>query len=327
MLAGGGMASVLVRMLADGAFHSGGELAAALGISRAAVWKQVRKLGETGLLVHAVRGKGYRVSGGIDLLDAGQIRSGLSADAAALIDDLDVFDVVDSTNAVAMSRSRAGGGSYACLAERQTAGRGRLGRPWVSPYAANIYLSLVREFAGGVAVTEGLSLAVGVAVCDAVRELGVDQAMLKWPNDLVSGEQKLGGILIELSGDLSGNCRAVIGVGINVRMSAETAGGIDQPWQDLRSLGMDAPRNVVAAKVLSALLPAIRTFEDRGLEPFMDRWQRYDACRGRQVKLLGAGRDSTGVVLGIDSNGGLLLETQDGIRTFKGGEISLRGWA
>lgn len=319
--------SPIIQVLADGQIHSGGELAACLGVSRSAVWKKMRKLQNLGLVLHAVPGKGYRVPGGIDLLDAVEIRKLLSVDVASLIGDLDVFAEVDSTNTVAMSRNRAGGGQYVCLAERQIAGRGRRGRSWASPFAANIYLSIVRDFQGGAAVTEGLSLAVGVAVCDAVRAMGAHGVMIKWPNDLVADQKKIGGILIELSGDLSGACRAVIGIGLNVRMPDAATVAIDQPWTDLQSLGVDVRRNVVVSMLLSSVLPAVRLFEDKALLPFRDRWAAYDVCFGRQVTIVGAGPDTTGTAMGIDSDGGLLLNTADGLRVFKGGEVSLRGWA
>lgn len=321
------MVARLIHVLADGQLHSGGELAACLGISRSAVWKKVRKLQDLGLVVHAVPGKGYRVLGGVDLLDAETIKNILPLDVVSLIGDLDVFDEVDSTNTVAMSRARAGGGQYVCLAERQTAGRGRRGRAWASPFASNVYLSLVRDFQGGAAVTEGLSLAVGIAVCDAVRSLGVAGVMIKWPNDLVVEQRKIGGILIELSGDLSGACRAVIGIGLNVRMPEAAAVTIDQPWADLHSLGIHVPRNVVVSTLLSSILPSVGLFEDMGLAPFCERWAAYDVCFGRQVTIVGAGATATGTAMGIDRDGGLLLDTAGGIRVFKGGEVSVRGWA
>lgn len=320
------MVAPIIHILADGAVHSGGELAARLGVSRSAVWKKARKLQELGLVLHAVPGKGYCIPGGVDLLDAGKIRSLLPVDVVSLIGDLDLFDEVDSTNTVAMSRARAGGGQYVCLAERQLAGRGRRGRFWASPFASSVYLSLVRDFQGGVAVTEGLSLAVGVAVCDAIRSLGL-AGMVKWPNDLVVDQKKIGGILIELSGDLSGACRAVIGIGLNVRMPSEAALTIDQPWVDLHSLGVDVPRNLVVSKLLSSVIPSVCLFENQGLAPFRERWAAYDVCFGRQVTMLGAGVATTGMAMGIDRDGGLLLDTADGVRVFKGGEVSLRGWA
>lgn len=320
------MTDPLVRLLADGQFHSGAAIAGALGISRAAVWKQVQRLSMLGLDVHAVRGKGYRIPGGLDLLDPARIRAALPVTVAARIGSLDVFDTVDSTNAAVVSGIRAGQGSPVCLAERQTAGRGRRGRNWASPFAANVYLSLVHEFAGGAAVVEGLSLAVGVAACEALRSLDVPDVMLKWPNDLVARGRKLGGILIELGGDLHGNCRAVIGIGVNVRMPASAAGDIGQPWVDLHALRPGIPRNEVVVALLASMLPAVRLFEDEGLSPFIGRWKAFDACRGRTVVISGAGADVEGIEAGIDERGGILLETPEGIRVFRGGELSLRGW-
>lgn len=315
---------MLVRLLADGAFHSGDELGATLGVGRAGVWKQVRKLAELGIDVHAVRGKGYRIPGGLDLLDEAVIRSRLPAAAVAHIAQLDVFESVDSTNTVAASRARAGGGSYVCLAERQTAGRGRRGRSWVSPYGSNLYLSLLWEFVGGVAVVEGLSVAVGVALAEALHGMGLPGVRLKWPNDLVIGEEKLGGILIELSGDFGGSCRAVIGVGLNVRMPAGAT--IDQAWTDVARAGLPGVgRNELAAALLGSLLPALRLFEREGLAPFLPRWAWCDALQGREVRLLQAdGEGVTGVADGIEPSGALRLQTAGGLVVVRGGEVSVR---
>jgi BirA family biotin operon repressor/biotin-[acetyl-CoA-carboxylase] ligase len=158
--------TVLLPLLADGEFHSGQELAGVLGVSRTAVWKQLEKLRELGLQIESVRGKGYRIRGGMELLEASRIEAGLTADSRRLLAELVVADVLDSTNAEVLRRMERGGPSgLACVAEQQTAGRGRRGRQWVSPYAGNIYLSLGWEFAGGAAALEGLSLACSRWVC------------------------------------------------------------------------------------------------------------------------------------------------------------------
>lgn len=319
----------LVEMLADGNFHSGESLGAALGLTRAAVWKHIQGFAELGLRVDAVRGKGYRMAGGLDLLNREGIQAALSMEAATDIKTLDVFEVVDSTNEVALSRVRAGDvGRYVCLAEYQTAGRGRRGRRWASPYAANIYLSMVREFPGGVAAIDGLSLAVGVAVCEALESLGVDNVGLKWPNDLVVGPAKLGGILIEISGDLAGSCLAVIGIGINVSMAGRATDLADNIWTDLSSIGKPGiRRNAIVAALLNGLCPALAEFQRNGLAVFVERWRRFDVVMGRNISLLIGDAAIVGIAEGIDVSGGLLVRTPDGVRAYRGGEVSVRNWA
>lgn len=319
----------LARLLADGVFHSGQMLGDELHLSRGAVWNRIRALREAGIPVHSVPGRGYRIPGGLDLLDADVIRRRLPGDVVSGLDVLDVRHVVDSTNEVVMSSLRQGGMSrIAVLAEQQTAGRGRRGRAWASPYAANLYLSLSREFLGGLAAVDGLSLAVGVALCDAAVALGVTSAGLKWPNDLVAGGKKLGGILIEISGEATGSCVAVIGVGLNVAMSLRSDIVIDQPWTDLRREGMpDTSRNEIAATVLEHVLRALDAFSRLGLAGFADRWRRYDVILGRPVDVLVGSARISGVAAGIDAGGALIVNTDDGPRIFHGGEVSVRGSA
>lgn len=191
----------LIRVLADGRFHSGTQLGEALGLSRAAIWKQVKKLEAVGLECESVKGKGYRVSGGVDLLVKERVLNAMSPLGRETLSLLELFPSIDSTNrrglAMAGQRSLC---SYACLAEHQSAGRGRRGRQWVSPYGASIYLSVGWGFDGGAQALEGLSLAVGVAVAEVVGHYGVPVG-LKWPNDIVVNGRKLGGILLEMTGE------------------------------------------------------------------------------------------------------------------------------
>lgn len=320
------MDMALARLLADGKFHSGEMIGAAMGISRAAVWSRVGALREIGITVHSVPGKGYRVPGGIDLLDVAEIRSGLPAAVAASLDVLEVVDVVASTNDLALSGLKAGRFSRAAIfAEQQISGRGRRGRNWISPFAANIYLSVTWEFPGGLAAIDGLSLAIGVAVCDAIRDLGVRDVGLKWPNDLVVRARKCGGILIEVNGDISGSCAVVVGIGLNVDMRQGGADrGIDQPWTDLRHEGSAASRNEVARLLLSCVLTVLGDFAQVGLPGYLARWREYDVVIGHAVDVSVGPAIVSGIAAGIDEGGALIVETGDGRRTFHGGEVSVR---
>ncbi len=319
--------TVILPMLADGEFHSGQALAKTLGVSRTAVWKQLNRLEDLGLELESVRGLGYRIPGGLELLDDAKVRADLSERAGALLGDLLLLDTVDSTNAEALRRIESGRArGLVCSAEQQSAGRGRRGRTWVSPYARNIYVSVVWEFSQGAAALEGLSLAVGVAVARALESLGVPALQLKWPNDLLSEGAKLGGILLEMAGDASGACQVVVGVGLNVRMPDRAAGEIDQPWTDLFHLCGEAlpSRNALLAAVLNELLPLLAGFEGEGFTPWREAWMARDAYADCPVVVRSADKQMAGTARGVDERGALRLETSVGVQSLFGGELSLR---
>lgn len=316
----------LVGILADGNFHSGQHLGEVLRVSRGAIWNRMQALRDAGIQVHSVRGRGYCIPEGLDLLSVNGIKSAIVDHAAGLLDGVHVESTIGSTNDYALQRLRAGDKArIAVFAEQQTAGRGRRGRAWASPYAANIYCSLPWEFSGGFAALDGLSLAVGVAVCEAVAEAGVPDVGLKWPNDIVCGRQKLGGVLIEVSGEASGQCVAVIGVGVNVAMSRYDNLSIDQPWTDLRSAGVTAlDRNAFAGLLLGHLVLALSEFSGHGLSAFVTRWRNRDVICGKSVDVIAGETRVSGTARGIDDRGGFLLEHAGEIRVFYGGEVSVR---
>ncbi len=314
----------LLEKLADGEFHSGEELGQWLQVSRTAVWKQLQKLEQLGLPLESVKGRGYRLCGGIDLLSAAAVEAALSETARARISKLDIRSVVDSTNTV-VSQAAASGATagYACAAEQQSAGRGRRGRPWVSPYAQNLYFSLLWEFEGGAAALEGLSLAVGVAVARVLARQGLASVRLKWPNDVLADGGKLAGILLEMHGDAAGRCQVVVGVGLNVTM--RTGEGIDQPWTDLASLLPQPPsRSELLGLLLSELVEVLACFTRDGFAAFREEWQALDAFRDSEVTVRLGDNVVPGIARGVDVNGGLLLETATGRQVFNGGEVSLR---
>ena len=238
-----------------------------------------------------------------------------------------VLESVDSTNAQVLREAAleplAG---LVCTAEQQTAGRGRLGRQWVSPFAGNLYLSLVWQFSQGAASLEGLSLAVGVAVARALAASGVPPVQLKWPNDILYEGAKLGGILLEMTGDAAGTCQVVVGVGLNVSMPPAAAGNIDQAWTDVDTItgGNHPGRSKLLAALLNELLPLVSGFEQEGFAPWREEWQALDAFAGVNVILHTGARDMAGIARGVDERGALLLETGSGTQSVYGGEISLR---
>lgn len=319
----------LVTRLADGQYHSGQVLADTLGVSRTAVWKQLNRLQEDlGLPVESLKGRGYRIPGGVDLLDEARVRESLSAPTRQLLGELLIEPALDSTNAEALRRLAAGSGpGFCCSAELQTAGRGRRGRPWVSPFARNLYLSLTWEYEGGAAALEGLSLAVGVAAVRALEQLGASGLQLKWPNDLLYQGAKLGGVLLEMVGDAAGRCQVVVGVGINVHMpEAVAVSSIDQSWTDLRrTVGDGLPgRNRLLAVLLDHLLPLLGGFGAAGFAPWRDAWMALDAFADTPVVISSGAFHKGGIARGVDDRGALQLETSLGLQPIYGGEISLR---
>jgi BirA family biotin operon repressor/biotin-[acetyl-CoA-carboxylase] ligase len=318
---------LLLPVLADGEYHSGEELGGVLGVSRAAVWKQIKKIEELlGFSLESVKGKGYRIVGGLDLLNKGRVEDVISQQAASLLSQLDLLAVTESTNRIAMDKALVGSSSgYVCVAEKQTAGRGRRGRVWHSPYGRNLYFSLLWEFTGGAAALEGLSLAVGVAVVEVFESIGIADVELKWPNDLLYQGKKLAGILLEMTGDAAGVCQVVVGVGINVDMSDSVTEQIDQPWVDLQSLAADGlSRNVLLGLLLDKLLLLLSTYEEKGFSAYREQWLKKDAFASQSVSVQQGQSLLSGVARGVDAAGALQLEMNGEIKTFNGGEVSLR---
>ena len=314
----------LVEWLANGRFQSGEALGQRLGVSRAAVWKQVRDLERMGLQVQAVRGKGYRLAQPLELLCLDAIQAQLSAEVRESLAAVEHFHEISSTNDYLRQQLDAASGTL-CLAERQTHGRGRRGRQWISPYGTNLYLSLLWRFERGLAALGGLSLVVGIALVRALRELGVQGAGLKWPNDVYLGNAKLAGILIEIAGETVGPCAAVIGLGVNVSMPEQGGSQIDQPWTDLsRACGRPVSRNQLAGRVIEQLLLAVREFDRSGLISFRDEWRQHDLSYGQSVQLRLVDGTIPGTGAGIDDDGAFLLDTPNGVRRFTSGEVSLR---
>lgn len=318
----------LIKLLSDGEFHAGSEVGEILGVTRAAIWKQVQKLQDFGLEVESIRGKGYRLKQPLNLLDAKEIKSQMQR-SPHLLSALETHDLVSSTNDLILNiaDSKEAQSGHVCLAEYQEAGRGRRGRQWVSPFASNIYLSMLWRFAGGAAALEGLSLAVGLAVVKGLKEMGVSEAHLKWPNDILVSGKKICGVLIEMTGDASGSCSVVIGIGINVQMPKEATAQIDQPWTDISSsLGRElVDRNEITARILDHVLELTHSFSQHGFGPLYEEWNSHDGYHGESIKLIMGDTEIYGIGRGVGPDGGIKIETPDGkVEVYKGGEISLR---
>lgn len=311
----------LLTHLSDGQFHSGEALGEALGVSRAAVWKQLKKLDELDIPYSSVKGKGYRLHDPIELLDQPAIMSTVSQ----RLDCLELLLDVGSTNTYLFERaSDHMGKRYAVFAEKQSSGRGRRGRQWISPFGRNIYLSLLVSFSGGMSALEGLSLAVGIAVEKAMGRLGIDGVGLKWPNDIYADGRKLAGILLEVTGEYNSHCQVVIGIGLNLSMSEGEAQEIDQPWVDLSSLRSGLSRNQVAGTLLDELLSMVDTFQKEGFAPWQQYWSERDIYHNKDVVISSPIRDVEGVVKGVNRKGELMLRTDRGMEIITAGELSVR---
>ena len=308
----------LLLRLADGEYHSGDSLGKILGVSRAAVWKKLQQLLLAGIEVQSVKGRGYRIDGGLDLLDCTYIDKRLGADVQLICNN-----IVDSTNAMLMRRASTGEDihRFLCVAESQTQGKGRRGRDWYSPFGKNLYFSLGWQVSEGVKFLEGISLAVGVEVCEALQEVSNSGFSLKWPNDILIEQKKLGGILVEVSGDASGDCQIILGVGLNIYMQEAN---IDQPWVALKNSKQDGLRNQILISVVSRLVNMLSVYHERRFLNYVSRWQSLCADIGKTVELASGKNRIAGEMLGVSANGELRLRIDNTEQTFSGGELSLR---
>jgi len=318
----------LLALLADGALHSGEQLASALGVSRAAVWKQRKSLADWGIDCTAERGRGYRLAAPLDLLNADAIRGALPQFAAGRLRHLDVHEALASTSDTLLAVNELPAGKFdACLAEFQSAGRGRRGRRWLAPFASGLCLSVNWTFRDAPAALGALSLAAGVAVLRALRKFGVADAKLKWPNDILHEGRKLGGILIDLRGEAAGPAYVVVGVGLNLRLppsalTALRAAGVEAV--DLATLGAAPKRGAVAAALVAELALALEEFGARGFAAFAAEWREADALAGKAVRVSRGDQAEEGVARGVDEDGALLLDAGLGPRRVLSGEVSVR---
>ncbi|MBD9485193.1 bifunctional biotin--[acetyl-CoA-carboxylase] ligase/biotin operon repressor BirA [Pseudomonas sp. PDM14] len=313
----------VLQMLQDGEFHSGEALGSVLGVSRAAVWKRLQHIErEFGVPIFRVPGRGYRLESPLSLLNSDAIKAGLESQGWTS----SVLDSVDSTNAEAMRQiaSQPEVLPLVVLAEVQSAGRGRRGRTWVSPYGENLYYSLGLSIDGGDFPLVGLSLSVGLAVHAVLRDLGCADVGLKWPNDVLAGGRKIAGILIEIAGDPAGSCQVVIGIGINVNMRSGEA-EIDQPWTSLRNdRGVLIDRSALVLSLSRQLARYLDLHCCEGFAALQGEWESVHLWQGAAVTLVSGLQRIEGRVLGIDKQGALRLDVMGEERQFSGGELSLR---
>jgi BirA family biotin operon repressor/biotin-[acetyl-CoA-carboxylase] ligase len=321
------LARDLLEALAGGDAMSGATLARTAGVTRAAVWKQIESLRMKGVPVEAKVGGGYRLPWPTELLETQRIRAGLSPAALSAVGMVEVHWEIDSTSSELARRIPVLDDLSFVIAETQSAGRGRRGRTWLSPPGMNLYLSVLKRFDAGFASLSGLSLAVGVMLIRALDELGIRTAGLKWPNDVLAGNAKLAGILVELSGEYSGPCAAIIGVGLNIRLPDSLHERAGQPITDLASLsgGQPPDRNRVAAAVIAALSEGLSSFEQHGFAAFAKEYGINDLLLGQSLRVIDPRGEYNGTGEGVDERGALRVRRANGESvTVDSAEISVR---
>jgi len=321
----------LLALLATGEFHSGERLAKRLRISRGGIWKLIRSLQAMGVNIESVPRQGYRLPRAVDLLDRNAILAEMSPETRERLQPLDVLLTVDSTNRyVAEHAANPPGTTHVCAAEIQNAGRGRRGRSWVAPFGCGICMSLGWQFVEAPPTFSALSLAVGVATVHAFQRLGIEGVGLKWPNDLIWQQRKLGGILIEMRGESAGPAQVVIGIGINMRMPASARLMLAEQQaaliSDVHEIMRDRtpPRNAVIAILVEEVTRMLQTFGTKGFEPFADEWHKLDTLADAQVRVMSGAETTFGRARGVDVDGTLLVDVDGELRRFASGEVSLR---
>ncbi|OGV75591.1 MAG: biotin--[acetyl-CoA-carboxylase] ligase [Methylotenera sp. RIFCSPLOWO2_02_FULL_45_14] len=321
----------ILKLLADGKFHSGEAIAKHFNVSRATIWNALQHAEQLGIEVFSVRGRGYKLPQAVTLLDEQAILNAIGEQSPTF--KLELHDYIESTNTYLMQKVGVHQAHATCVAAHlQSQGRGRRGRTWHAGLGASLTFSLLWRFQCGAAALSGLSLAIGVALMRTLHEIGVASAQLKWPNDVLIVDrnqhcEKLAGILIELQGDMDGPSAAVIGIGINLKLPTSIKQKIDQPVTDLAQASAQAiDPNVLLGTLLKQLAAVLRDFEQNGFSNLRDEWIKHHAYHLQQVRILMPdGREMVGIVQGIAEDGTLLVETSNGLQRFVSGEISLRG--
>ncbi|MBI1174863.1 MAG: biotin--[acetyl-CoA-carboxylase] ligase [Sideroxydans sp.] len=320
------MTFAVLRLLADGDFHSGEGLARQLGVSRASVNNALRGIDAYGLTLHSVRGRGYRLVNSPQWLDAKLVAGHLGKQAGEF--RLEIIDSATSSNTLLLQRARqeAEPSGSVLAVEWQSGGRGRLGRPWHAGLGNALTFSLLWRFECCLSGLSGLSLAVGVALVRALDQLGIKGAQLKWPNDVVTRQGKLAGILLEAQGDMLGPSAVVIGIGINLSLPPAVAGQIDQPVSSLAEMSDVPPdRNRLLAILLRELGGVLHGFATTGFAALRAEWEAHHRLQNQPAHLsLPDGKTIAGIVRGVTDGGALRLETPQGMQTFDAGEVSLR---
>lgn len=316
----------LLNLLADGEFHSGEMLAKQIGVSRASVFNALESVAEYGVVLQRIRGRGYRLARPWQRLDSKELSRYLGKDTKKF--DIEMLAQATSSNTVLLQRAALGAPSGSVLAvELQTAGRGRLGRAWHSGLGNALTFSLLWRFDCGLNALSGLSLTVGVAIVRALNKLGAQGVQLKWPNDILTAQGKLAGVLIEAQGDVLGPSAVVIGIGLNYSPPSNLAAQrIDQPIGALDEVCNALPaRNQLLAVLLQELASVLNEFAKNGFATLRAEWEQYHAHQNKLIQLrMPDEKIVSGIARGVSENGELCLETARGVRCFNSGEVGVQ---
>jgi BirA family transcriptional regulator, biotin operon repressor / biotin---[acetyl-CoA-carboxylase] ligase len=320
----------LLNLLADGEFHSGEVLANRLGVSRASVFNALAGVADYGVLLQRIRGRGYRLTRPWQRLEQSEVARWLGKDAGQF--EIEILPQAASSNALLLQRASPGianggapGGSVLAV-ELQTAGRGRMGRKWHSGLGSSLTFSLLWRFDCGLNSLSGLSLAVGVAIVRALEKLGAQGVQLKWPNDILTEQGKLAGVLIEAQGDMLGPSAVVIGIGMNCTLPSSLVPQIGQPASALDEICAAMPtRNQLLAVLLQELARVLQQFAQSGFAELRGEWERNHIHQNKPIRLQTAdGQTVNGIARGVSDTGELCLETAQGLRRFNSGEVGVR---
>ena len=269
-----------------------------------------------------------RLDGDIELLAAEAVRGALGPETLGWLGKLELRSHIGSTNTTLLDRAAKGRIEGSVLAaEVQTAGRGRRGRSWLSPYGRNLAVSIGVGLARPVADLGPLGLVVGIALRRALLDHGLGVVELKWPNDVLLDGRKLAGILIELVRAVA-PVEVVVGIGVNVGCADAVAERVDQAIADVVEQIEDPDRNRLLARIIDHVVSACRRFDTAGFDPFKEEWNRAHRYRGATVAVTGTGQAGpetfVGRVLDIGGDGVLRIATARGVREFTGGEVTMR---
>lgn len=321
----------LLHTLADGELHSGSELADSLGITRSAVWKQIKNLDALNLEVEAQAGQGYQLNAPLELFDEQMILDELSTECRQQLESFTLRWVSESTsNELMQDTPPTEGQAKVCLTEFQSAGRGRRGRNWYAPAGHSICLSVSWCYPTTPPDFSCLGLAVGIATLRAVRQAGVEAAQLKWPNDVVVDGKKLAGVLIDVQGEAGGPLHIVAGVGVNYRLNDQVLQAVSsesglQPVSLLDATEeTPAGRNKATTYLIDEIVRILSEFPDSGFISLVDEWSEADSLLGKELEVVQNGKTLTGIAKGLTADGRLKLNAGNEVHLLVSGDVSLR---
>jgi BirA family biotin operon repressor/biotin-[acetyl-CoA-carboxylase] ligase len=318
-----------LKLLADGRAHSEKELVKSLGLPAPMLSKYIHKLRQLGIKVESSSHQHYQLCCPIDFLDVQKISNNLKVSTADRIHRLEVFPALDSTNTYLLNAPIPDPSQMTvCLAEYQSAGRGRHGKKWNVPFGGGLCLSVGWLFNELPQNISALSLSVAVVARRVIGELTGCYPLVKWPNDLVWEDQKLGGILIETSGENENALHVVVGIGINVSIDPTylkkicdwPEGAIDMNSMVKRQF----IKNELAGRLIEDFFATLKSYGSFGFEPHHEEFISAHYLNGREVVLSNGSSELSGTVVTVDLDGALVLKTGSSIRRVISGEVSLR---